>query len=187
MEAKIIRKPTDSLRILGNGDLKVALKVSAQHFSEGAKAKIEAAGGTVIPVTESEPKTGKRDKRVQRSIVKKAAEMLKAAEREEAAALKRKRKRRNRAAEKKAPQPKKAKAAAAVAAKLKAAAAVRTRAGTKPSRRKIKSATQEIALAAKDKKNRPKVLPAPLSARRFSSFLMTRASVSAFGYDHICG
>lgn len=51
VEKGLLRKTTDSLRILGNGDLKVALKVSAHHISEGAKTKIEEAGGTatVIP------------------------------------------------------------------------------------------------------------------------------------------
>lgn len=51
VEAKILKKTTDSLRVLGNGELKVALKVNAHHISAGAKAKIEAAGGTanVIP------------------------------------------------------------------------------------------------------------------------------------------
>src|SRR3984957_1163692 len=44
--ANILRKPTDSLRILGNGDLKVKLTVKAHHITEGAKAKIEAAGGS---------------------------------------------------------------------------------------------------------------------------------------------
>lgn len=43
----ILRKTTDSLRILGNGELKVAVKVSAHHVSEGARTKIEAAGGSV--------------------------------------------------------------------------------------------------------------------------------------------
>jgi large subunit ribosomal protein L15 len=43
---KILGSQTDSLRILGNGELKVALKVQAHHFSAGAKTKIEAAGGS---------------------------------------------------------------------------------------------------------------------------------------------
>lgn len=45
--AKLIAKPTDSLRILGNGELKIKLNVKAHHVSSGAKTKIEAAGGTV--------------------------------------------------------------------------------------------------------------------------------------------
>lgn len=36
------------LKVLGTGELKVALTVKAQKFSETAKAAIEAAGGTVV-------------------------------------------------------------------------------------------------------------------------------------------
>ena len=43
----LLKKPTDSLRILGNGELKVKLVVKAHHITAGAKAKIEAAGGSV--------------------------------------------------------------------------------------------------------------------------------------------
>jgi large subunit ribosomal protein L15 len=43
---KILRQKTDSLRILGQGDLKVKLKVRAHHISQGARGKIEAAGGS---------------------------------------------------------------------------------------------------------------------------------------------
>ncbi len=45
--ARLLRKPTDSLRILGAGELKIKLNVRAHHVSAGAKTKIEAAGGTV--------------------------------------------------------------------------------------------------------------------------------------------
>jgi large subunit ribosomal protein L15 len=37
----------DELKILGNGAISKALKVSAHHFSAQAKEKILAAGGTV--------------------------------------------------------------------------------------------------------------------------------------------
>ena len=47
LEKKIIRKPEDGLRVLGNGDLTKKLTVKANAFSESAKAKIEAAGGKV--------------------------------------------------------------------------------------------------------------------------------------------
>jgi large subunit ribosomal protein L15 len=53
VEDKVLRKSTDSLRILGNGELKVALKITAHHFSAGAKEKIEKAGGTCITVVAS--------------------------------------------------------------------------------------------------------------------------------------
>lgn len=42
-----IVKKTDKVKILGNGDLNVKLKVSAHAFSSGAIAKIEAQGGSV--------------------------------------------------------------------------------------------------------------------------------------------
>ncbi len=35
------------VKILGNGEIKIALKVSAHSFSAGAKSAIEKAGGTV--------------------------------------------------------------------------------------------------------------------------------------------
>ncbi len=56
------------VKILGNGDLAVALTVTADSFSAGAKAKIEAAGGSVVwiggePVAEvAEDKPKKRGK-----------------------------------------------------------------------------------------------------------------------------
>lgn len=37
----------DKVKILGNGDLSVALQISAHAFSASAKEKIEAAGGSV--------------------------------------------------------------------------------------------------------------------------------------------
>lgn len=55
----ILKKTTDSLRILGNGHLTVALKVSAHHVSEGAKTKIEEAGGSVTIIGPA-PETRKR-------------------------------------------------------------------------------------------------------------------------------
>jgi large subunit ribosomal protein L15 len=36
----------DGLKVLGNGDLAVALTIRAAKFTAGARAKIEAAGGT---------------------------------------------------------------------------------------------------------------------------------------------
>ncbi len=47
VEANIISKPLDGLKVLGNGNLTKKLTVKAQKISEAAKAKIEAAGGTV--------------------------------------------------------------------------------------------------------------------------------------------
>lgn len=38
------------LRVLGEGDLSVALHVQANHFTAGARAKIQAAGGTATVI-----------------------------------------------------------------------------------------------------------------------------------------
>jgi large subunit ribosomal protein L15 len=44
----LIRKGETSVKILGDGELGRALKVTAAKFSESAKAKIEKAGGQAI-------------------------------------------------------------------------------------------------------------------------------------------
>ena len=41
----IVKNPKDGVKILGNGELTKKLTVKANAFSEGAVAKIEAAGG----------------------------------------------------------------------------------------------------------------------------------------------
>jgi len=46
-QAKMLGKPKNPVVILGNGELNVALKVRVQRISKGARAKIEAAGGSV--------------------------------------------------------------------------------------------------------------------------------------------
>ena len=43
----IIKKTDERVKILANGELSCALTIKAQGFSAAAKAKIEAAGGTV--------------------------------------------------------------------------------------------------------------------------------------------
>ncbi|HET6443981.1 MAG TPA: 50S ribosomal protein L15 [candidate division Zixibacteria bacterium] len=48
----LIKKASDPIVILGNGNIKVALNVKAHRFSTTAKQKIEEAGGTVEFVTE---------------------------------------------------------------------------------------------------------------------------------------
>ncbi|SFQ40114.1 large subunit ribosomal protein L15 [Lachnospiraceae bacterium XBB1006] len=47
LESGIVKNPRDGVKILGNGELTKKLTVKANAFSEGAKAKIEAAGGNV--------------------------------------------------------------------------------------------------------------------------------------------
>jgi large subunit ribosomal protein L15 len=46
-EARLLRDPRNPVVILGRGEMEVALKVRAHRVSAGAKAKIEAAGGSV--------------------------------------------------------------------------------------------------------------------------------------------
>ena len=45
LEKKIVRKPLDGLKVLGNGELTKKITVRAKVFSASAKEKIEAAGG----------------------------------------------------------------------------------------------------------------------------------------------
>jgi len=47
LAAGVIHKLKDGLKILGSGDLKRKITVKAHVFSESAKQKIEAAGGSV--------------------------------------------------------------------------------------------------------------------------------------------
>ena len=46
VKKKVIFKPKFPLKILGNGEVKVKLKVQAHAFTKVAKEKIEAAGGS---------------------------------------------------------------------------------------------------------------------------------------------
>ena len=46
-ENKMLHKNSDPVVVLGRGEIKVALKVRVHRVSESAKAKIEAAGGSV--------------------------------------------------------------------------------------------------------------------------------------------
>ena len=46
LESGIVKNPRDGVKILGNGELTKKLTVKVNAFSEGAKAKIEALGGT---------------------------------------------------------------------------------------------------------------------------------------------
>ena len=45
LEARVVRKPLDGLKVLGNGEITKKLTVEAKVFSATAKEKIEAAGG----------------------------------------------------------------------------------------------------------------------------------------------
>jgi large subunit ribosomal protein L15 len=46
-KARLLRDPRNPVVILGRGEMNVALKVRAHRVTAGAKAKIEAAGGSV--------------------------------------------------------------------------------------------------------------------------------------------
>lgn len=46
-DARLLRDPRNPVVILGRGELSTALKVQVHRVSAGAKAKIEAAGGSV--------------------------------------------------------------------------------------------------------------------------------------------
>jgi large subunit ribosomal protein L15 len=45
LDAGIIKKANDGLKVLGNGEMEKAITVKAHKFSKAAKEKIEAAGG----------------------------------------------------------------------------------------------------------------------------------------------
>ena len=47
VESGLVSNPKDGVKILGNGELTKKLTVKVTAVSEGAKTKIEAAGGTV--------------------------------------------------------------------------------------------------------------------------------------------
>lgn len=54
LDRGIVKKQLHGVKILGDGELKKKLTLHADAFSESAKAKIEAAGGTITQVA---PKT----------------------------------------------------------------------------------------------------------------------------------
>jgi len=47
-KAGIIRADVKLLKVLGDGEISRALKVTAQKFTDSAKAKLEKAGGSVV-------------------------------------------------------------------------------------------------------------------------------------------
>ncbi len=46
-KAQLLRKPANPVVIMGRGELKVALKINVHRITATAKAKVEAAGGSV--------------------------------------------------------------------------------------------------------------------------------------------
>jgi|SRR5687767_14357167 large subunit ribosomal protein L15 len=56
VEKKLVRKSMQkSIVVLGQGELKKALTISAHRFSAAAKQKIEAAGGTAAVIAPPQP------------------------------------------------------------------------------------------------------------------------------------
>jgi large subunit ribosomal protein L15 len=49
-EAGVLKHLREPVKVLGNGEISKKLTVSAHRFSESAKTKIEAAGGTCIVI-----------------------------------------------------------------------------------------------------------------------------------------
>jgi large subunit ribosomal protein L15 len=79
VEAGLIKHTRTDVKILGVGDLKKKLKVTAHAFSATAREKIEQAGGTATALKEPKPK-----KQRARAAKPAAAEQEPAAEAEEA-------------------------------------------------------------------------------------------------------
>ena len=47
VKAGLVKGQKDGIKLLGQGDIKIALNVKVNHVSKSAREKIEAAGGTV--------------------------------------------------------------------------------------------------------------------------------------------
>ncbi|MEL7489504.1 MAG: 50S ribosomal protein L15 [Pseudomonadota bacterium] len=58
VEAGVIRRELDGVRLLGSGDLSAKLELVVAHASAGAKAAVEKAGGTI---TVNAPKSAKSE------------------------------------------------------------------------------------------------------------------------------
>jgi large subunit ribosomal protein L15 len=59
-KANLAKGPADGIRILGFGELKKKLSVTAHHFSKSAEEKIKGKGGTCVVIPP--PKRPKRNK-----------------------------------------------------------------------------------------------------------------------------
>jgi large subunit ribosomal protein L15 len=80
VEAGVIKNTRTDVKILGTGELKKKLSVTAHYFSESAREKIEAAGGSVTQLKER-----KERKRRQRPAAEAAPEAQEAPAEEPAA------------------------------------------------------------------------------------------------------
>jgi large subunit ribosomal protein L15 len=85
-EKRLIRSTRVDVKILGNGDLKKKLSVTAHAFSASAREKIEAAGGSVSSLRDdSASRATKRRKKAKESDEVAAAETTRGAKGEEPA------------------------------------------------------------------------------------------------------
>jgi large subunit ribosomal protein L15 len=66
VERDLAKYRYDVLKVLGNGNLTKKLTVSAHRFSESARQKIEAAGGTIIELAEAQPVVKNQTKAAQK-------------------------------------------------------------------------------------------------------------------------
>jgi large subunit ribosomal protein L15 len=69
-ERRILRSIRMPVKVLGTGEIDRALNVTAHRFSASAKAKIEAAGGTVVETMErkvKDPATSKKKRKKAKS------------------------------------------------------------------------------------------------------------------------
>ncbi len=71
---RVVNGTWDGLRVLGNGELTKKLTVRADHFTAGARKKIEAAGGTCDPVPPPKPPARSKMGHGKRSQRKKQAQ-----------------------------------------------------------------------------------------------------------------
>jgi len=71
VQAGVLRRQKDGLRVLGNGEIKSAVTLTVDHATASARAAIEKAGGTVniVERTQLQADVDKREK----SAAKKAA------------------------------------------------------------------------------------------------------------------
>jgi large subunit ribosomal protein L15 len=47
VEAGVLRRPKDGLRLLGNGEIKSKVKLTVDHATASAKSAVEKAGGSI--------------------------------------------------------------------------------------------------------------------------------------------
>ena len=71
-EAGVVSSIRQPIKILGDGDLSTALTVKVHRVSASARAKIEAAGGTVEELTPRKDPDQKRQRRKKKSAAPKA-------------------------------------------------------------------------------------------------------------------